>query len=328
MTGFGRTGGRMPIDSPNEVRNSTPPQSRIQFACHKEGVQPDFLSVAKGLTGGYLPMAATLTTQKVFDAFLGDYDEFKTFFHGHSYTANQLGAAAALGSLDLTDKPASIRARQVLEGALCQELQTLWSLPNVGDIRQEGVIAGVELVKDWRTRARFSPGEQVGIRVCEAMAERGVLTRPIGDVIVLMPPYCTTPRQVRKIVGTHCAMHCWDCSARPRPDSGLQSTFSRTPDVLRFAEVNHFLGHVGRVIGNPFQAFGNHDQVEATLDCVRCSDMCFASSRLICLLSASTSLSLGMRRARGGESRYESVQRALQHLHRESQPFAEFPPLP
>jgi adenosylmethionine-8-amino-7-oxononanoate aminotransferase len=184
MTAFGRTGG-----------NSL-------FASHEEGVQPDFLAFAKGLTGGYLPMAASLTTQEVFDAFLGDYSEFKTFFHGHSFTANQLGASAALASLDLLQSPASIRARKKLRAVLSESLQTLWALPNVGDIRQVGLVAGVELVRDWRTREPFDLREQAGIRVCEAMARRGVLTRPVGNVIVLMPPYRATPAQVRRIVRT------------------------------------------------------------------------------------------------------------------------------
>ncbi len=192
MTGFGRCG----------AGNCTPEGGTpdFLFASQQEGVHPDFLCLAKGLTGGYLPMAATLTTQKVFRAFLGEYGEFKTFFHGHSYTANQLGASAALASLDILQGGKSIRARQKLEKALSAELQTLWSLPNVGDIRQVGLIAGIELVRDWRTRAPFALSERAGIRVCEAMARRGVLTRPVGNVIVLMPPYCTTPQQARAMV--------------------------------------------------------------------------------------------------------------------------------
>src|SRR6202034_851137 len=114
MTGFGRTH--------SKTKNGKP----SLFACPQENVQPDFLCVAKGLTGGYLPMAATLTTQKVFDAFLGEYGEFKTFFHGHSFTGNQLGAAAALASLDLLQSPASIGARLDLQKTLKQQLQTLW----------------------------------------------------------------------------------------------------------------------------------------------------------------------------------------------------------
>jgi adenosylmethionine-8-amino-7-oxononanoate aminotransferase len=192
MTGFGRTG-----VSKSATHN---PKARILFAVQHENVQPDFLCLAKGLTGGYLPMAATLTTQKVFDAFLGGYEEFKTFFHGHSYTGNQLGASAALASLEILQSAQSILARTQLQNTLSEELQTLWSLPNVGDIRQIGLVAGIELVKNWRTREPFDLRERAGIRVCEAMAARSVLTRPIGNVIVLMPPYCTTATQLKKIV--------------------------------------------------------------------------------------------------------------------------------
>jgi adenosylmethionine-8-amino-7-oxononanoate aminotransferase len=180
MTGFGRTG--------------------KLFACHHEGVQPDFLALAKGLTGGYLPMAATLTTTAVFEKFLGKYEQCKTFFHGHSFTGNQLGAAAALASLDLLDSPALRPARRNLERALQEQLETLWDLPQVGDIRQAGLVAGVELVRDWRTRQPFALCDRAGIRVCEGLARRGVLTRPVGSVLVLMPPYCTTPAQIEATI--------------------------------------------------------------------------------------------------------------------------------
>lgn len=190
MTGFGRVASSCPSSS----------SSSNLFACQTEAVSPDFLCLAKGLTGGYLPMAATLTTPAVFDAFLGDYAEFKTFFHGHSYTANPLGAATALASLELLESRASFAARRKLEAVLRAELKSLWPLPGVGDIRQAGLAAGIELVCDWRTRAPFDLRERAGLRVCEAMARRGVLTRPIGNVIVIMPPYCTTPAQVRRII--------------------------------------------------------------------------------------------------------------------------------
>ena len=190
MTGFGRT------TSEFKAQNSELPL----FACHQENVQPDFMALAKGLTGGYLPMAATLTTKLVFDAFLGRYEEFKTFFHGHSFTGNQLGAAAGLGSLELLMDGKSIRSRKALQGMLREELKSLWSLPNVGDIRQVGLVVGVELVSDWQTRRPFTARERAGIRVCEAMARRGVLTRPVGNVVVLMPPYCSTTAQVRRMV--------------------------------------------------------------------------------------------------------------------------------
>ena len=180
MTGFGRSG--------------------TLFACHQESVQPDLMALAKGMTGGYLPMAATLTTKRIFDAFLGRYDEFKTFFHGHSYTANQLGAAASLASLEILLSRQSSTARRILEKTLRAELKSLWALPAVGDIRQVGLMVGVELVKNWKTREQFPARERIGIRVCEAMTRRGVLTRPVGDVIVLMPPYCATPAQARRMI--------------------------------------------------------------------------------------------------------------------------------
>jgi len=170
------------------------------FASTRTGVQPDFLCLAKGLTGGYLPMSATLTTERVFDAFLGKYEEFKSFFHGHTYTGNQLAAAVGLASLELLQSAASVRARAALQTTLRTELASLWSLPQVGDIRQVGLVAGVELVRNWRTRGPYALRERAGIRVCEAMARRGVLTRPVGSVIVLMPPYCTTPKEAQRMV--------------------------------------------------------------------------------------------------------------------------------
>jgi adenosylmethionine-8-amino-7-oxononanoate transaminase len=184
MTAFGRA----TVTAPNLL------------ACHQENVHPDFVALAKGLTGGWLPMAATLTKREVFSAFLGGYGEFKTFFHGHSFTGNQLGAAAALASLEILESPASLAARESLAKALREELSTLWTLHHVGDIRQVGLVAGVELVRNWKTREPFPLSEQAGIRVCAAMARRGVLTRPVGNVIVLMPPFCTTPAQAQKIV--------------------------------------------------------------------------------------------------------------------------------
>ncbi len=180
MTAFGRTG---PV-----------------FACEREGVKPDLLAMAKGLTGGYLPMAATIATEEIFGVFLGQYSEFKTFFHGHSFTGNQLGAAAALASLGLLSGSDCQAHRQAMEAAFASALASLWELAPVGDIRRTGLVAGVELVRNWRTREPFPLGERVGIRVCEAMARRGVLTRPVGNVIVLMPPYSTTLEQIKAMV--------------------------------------------------------------------------------------------------------------------------------
>jgi adenosylmethionine-8-amino-7-oxononanoate aminotransferase len=215
MTGFGRTGLdrkeafrglESPADqtgagrSANRNNASGKEFSPSLFACHKEGVRPDLLAVAKGLSGGYLPLAATLTSQVIFDAFLGDYTEFKTFFHGHSFTGNQLASAAALASLELLDSEESRRSRRKLGQVLAEELKSLWEQPRVGDIRQVGLMIGIELVKDWRTREPYPPAERAGIRVCEAMARRGVLTRPVGNVVVLLPPYCTTASQAKRMV--------------------------------------------------------------------------------------------------------------------------------
>jgi adenosylmethionine-8-amino-7-oxononanoate aminotransferase len=200
MTGFGRTGLACHLTDESVVAMAKEPARAKLFAATRTGIQPDFLCLAKGLTGGYLPMAATLTTGRVFEAFLGRHEEFKTFFHGHTFTGNQLGSAVALASLELLQGAASVRARARLQQALQRELPSLWTLPQVGDIRQVGLVAGVELVKDWRTRAPYALRERTGIRVCEAMARRGVLTRPVGNVIVLMPPYCTTPKEVVRMV--------------------------------------------------------------------------------------------------------------------------------
>ncbi len=188
MTGFGRSGTGVGAS-----------KTRL-FAGEHAGVQPDFLCLAKGLSGGYLPIAATLTTETVFSAFLGEYAEFKTFFHGHSFTGNQLGSAASLASLALLESQAGRSARAALERNLAVELSSLWTLPAVGDVRQFGLVAGIELVRDWKTREPFLLADRAGIRVCEAMARRGVLTRPIGNVVVLMPPYCTTRTQLHRMV--------------------------------------------------------------------------------------------------------------------------------
>lgn len=217
LTGFGRCGSRLRLSVAEDI-NSVPdahPHTRDRagnsaqaprlFACHLENVQPDLMALAKGLTGGYLPMAATLISQSIFDSFLGEYSEFKTFFHGHSYTGNQLGAAVAQASLRRLQTPESMRQRIKLERAMSSELKQLWSSPYVGDIRQVGLIAGVEVVRNCKTREPFSLAEQAGFRVCEEMAKNGVLTRPIGNVIVLMPPYCTTRQQLGRIVSSLCS---------------------------------------------------------------------------------------------------------------------------
>jgi len=158
------------------------------FASNKEGVSPDFLCLAKGLTGGYLPMAATLTTERIFGAFLGPPSEGRTFFHGHTYTGNPLAAAAAHATLDIfeqTDLLAELPDKVARLSALLEELRIL---PAVGDIRQYGLAAGIELFADRDSRTSYPAIERRGMKVCGAARKRGVFLRPLGDVIVLMPP--------------------------------------------------------------------------------------------------------------------------------------------
>ena len=181
MTGFGRTG-RM-------------------FACKHEGVVPDFLCLAKGLSGGYLPLAATLTHERIYEAFLGRYEELKTFFYGHSYTGNPLACAVALASLDV------FREEQTLD-ALVSKIALLTELlaglrarhpRHLGEVRQCGLIAGLDLRQD-AAGVPFPWQEQTGARVCFAARAAGLLTRPIRDTLVLMPPLSITAAEMHHAV--------------------------------------------------------------------------------------------------------------------------------
>ncbi len=180
LTGFGRTG--------------------TMFACEQEDVIPDFLCLAKGLTGGYMPLAATLATEKIFSAFLGEFDEQKTFYYGHSYTGNALGCAAAMASLDVFREENVLEKLQPKIAAMSRLLAELKSHPCVHDIRQCGFIAGIE-VRD-REGDAFPWQARTGGRICEAARKHGLLTRPVLDTIVLMPPLCTSESQVRSAVSS------------------------------------------------------------------------------------------------------------------------------
>jgi adenosylmethionine-8-amino-7-oxononanoate transaminase len=158
------------------------------FACEHEKVQPDLMCVAKGITGGYLPLAATFATQKIYDAFLGDPWEGKTFYHGHTYTGNPLACAAALASLDLFEAHDLIRQVQSKSIELARLLAPLNDLPCVGQIRQKGFMVGIELVADKSERTPFDPKLRVGAEVCKRLRSFGIILRPLGDVIVMMPP--------------------------------------------------------------------------------------------------------------------------------------------
>jgi adenosylmethionine-8-amino-7-oxononanoate aminotransferase len=170
------------------------------FACEHEGVSPDLLCLAKGITGGYLPLAATLATDEVYQAFLGEYEEFKTFFHGHTYSGNPLGAAVGLASLDIFTQDRVLEGLAAKIELLAGRLEKMAGHPHVGNIRQRGLMVGLELVADKGTREPFPPGRRLGHQVVLAARQLGAILRPLGDVIVLMPPLCITPEEL----GTLC----------------------------------------------------------------------------------------------------------------------------
>jgi len=170
------------------------------FACEHESVQPDLMCVAKGISGGYLPLAATFASQQIFDAFLGEPWEGKTFYHGHTYTGNPLACAAAIASLDLFEKHSLVSRVQQHAETLSQMLESLCPLPKVGEIRQKGFMVGIELVEDKLTRKPFDPRRRVGAEVCTNLRRHGVILRPLGDVIVMMPPLAMGVEDLNMIV--------------------------------------------------------------------------------------------------------------------------------
>jgi adenosylmethionine-8-amino-7-oxononanoate aminotransferase len=178
LTGFGRTG--------------------TMFACEQGNVVPDFLALAKGLTGGYLPLAVTLTREKIFNAFLGGIEEQKTFYYGHSYTGNQLGCSAALASLRIFREESVLETLQPKIRLLSELLTPLAKMRCVREVRQCGFMAGIELMREDRSPLDWNL--QTGARVCLAARRHGLLTRPIRDVIILIPPYCITDAQLRHAV--------------------------------------------------------------------------------------------------------------------------------
>jgi len=170
------------------------------FACERERVQPDIMALAKGITGGTLPLAATLTTQQIYEAFLGKPEEFKTFYHGHTYTGNPVACAAALANLELFEKKQVIAQLQPKIALLRKRLQEFWNLAHVGDIRQQGFMVGIELVENTTTKAPYPVAARIGHRVILAARERGVIIRPLGDVIVLMPPLSISERELTTLL--------------------------------------------------------------------------------------------------------------------------------
>ena len=179
-TGFGRTG--------------------KMFACEHAGVAPDILCLAKGITGGYLPLAATLATEKIFSAFLGEYREYKTFFHGHTYTGNPLGCAAALANLELFEGDDIITKMAPGIRYLAERLREVRKLAHVSDTRQWGYMAGIELVEDKEERKNYPPERRLGHRVILEARKRGVLIRPLGDIVILMPPLTISGEQLTTLL--------------------------------------------------------------------------------------------------------------------------------
>lgn len=179
-TGFGRTGS--------------------MFACEQEGVEPDFLCLAKGITGGYLPLAATVTTREIFEGFLGRFDEFKTFFHGHTYTGNPVACSVAVENLALFEKERTIERMADKVTLLRDELRRFADLPAVGEVRQRGFMVGIELVRSRKTKRPYPPGAKIGQNVTLAARKRGAIIRPLGDVIVLMPPPAIDQGTLKELV--------------------------------------------------------------------------------------------------------------------------------
>ena len=180
-TGFGRTG--------------------TMFASEQEDVAPDLMVLGKGITGGYLPLSAVLATENIYESFLGSPTSGRTFYHGHTYTGNQLACAAAIANLDLfRDEPVLETARD-RAGQLASELEVLGDVGCVGEVRQKGLMVGIELVADRGTREPFAAEDRVAWNACLRMRERGVLIRPLGDVVVLMPPLSITTDELSLLTG-------------------------------------------------------------------------------------------------------------------------------
>jgi adenosylmethionine---8-amino-7-oxononanoate aminotransferase len=169
------------------------------FACEHAGISPDLLCLAKGISGGVLPLAATLTTEEIFNAFLGKFEERKTFFHGHTYTGNPIGCAAALASLDLFDKGKVLEAMPEKIRCFADALRSLDGLRHVSDIRQWGTMVGIELVEHVAIRKSYAPSKRFGKQVMLAARRRGVILRPLGDVVILNPPLSSSMEELANL---------------------------------------------------------------------------------------------------------------------------------
>ena len=175
-------------------------RSGYMFACEKEGIEPDIMALGKGITGGYLPLAATLATDDIFEAFLGEFGEAKHFYHGHTYTGNPLACSVAIANLEVFEEEQTLKKLQPKIKLLEDRLNEFWELKHVGDVRQYGFMAGIELVKDKHKNQPFPYGERTGFKVAKMMIEKGVWVRPLGDVMVVMPPLAITEDQLNYLL--------------------------------------------------------------------------------------------------------------------------------
>ncbi|BCG22369.1 adenosylmethionine-8-amino-7-oxononanoate aminotransferase [Pseudomonas tohonis] len=174
--GFGRTG--------------------TMFACEQAGIAPDFLCLSKALTGGYLPMAAVLTSEAIYQGFYDDYQTLRAFLHSHTYTGNPLACAAALATLDIFEQDKVIEANRALSVRMAQSTAHLVDHPHVAEVRQTGMVLAIEMVQDKASRAPYPWQERRGLKVFQHALERGALLRPLGNVVYFLPPYVITPEQI------------------------------------------------------------------------------------------------------------------------------------
>ncbi len=170
------------------------------FACEHEGVSPDIMTVAKGITAGYLPLAATLVAEKIFAQYLGEHSECKTFFHGHTYTANPLACAAAIANLEIFEKEKVLENLQIKIATMSELLEPLKNHPYVAEVRQCGFIGAIEIAEDLAAGQPYPAGERMGARVCAEARKHGLIVRPLGDAIVLMPPLGIADENLRRML--------------------------------------------------------------------------------------------------------------------------------
>ena len=167
------------------------------FACEQANITPDFMCLSKGLTGGYLPLSVTLTTDDIYATFYADYQQLSAFLHSHSYTGNPLGCAAALATLDIFQQDAVIERNKILSQTMADATRQLQDHPHVAEVRQTGMILAIEMVQDKATRPPWPWQERRGLRVYQHGLQNGVLLRPLGNVIYFMPPYVISPQEIQ-----------------------------------------------------------------------------------------------------------------------------------